>query len=114
MIPPKINKEEFLAIKSEITDDGITISFKGKKYKISFPKEVWQSYSETNKEFLLDNLTFMQTCYMPSSQKKKGMIYSTALPLLETFAFKSTLYDIPSTAQLDSKKTADYIKSFFN
>jgi len=110
----KINKEEFLVIKSEITDEGITLSIKGKKYRIAYPKEIWQTYSDTNKELLLDNLTFMQTCHLPSSHKKKGIVYSTAMPLFKTFAFESTLYDIPSTAVIDNEKTTDYIKSFFN
>ena len=114
MIRQKINKEEFIAIKSEITDDGISISFRGKKYKIAYPKEIWKDYSEANKEFLLDNITFMQTSYLPPSMKKRGAIYSTSLPLLESFAFKSTLYDIPSTAKIDGNKTTDYMKSFFN
>ena len=114
MKPPKINKEEFLAIKSEITDEGITISTKGKKYKIVYPKEIWNDYSETNKEFLLDNLTFIKTCYLAASQNKKGIIYSTSLPLMDTFNFKSTMYDIPSTAMMDNAKTAEYIKRFLN
>jgi hypothetical protein len=114
MTHPKINKEEFLAIKSEITDDGITISSRGRKYKIVYPKEIWQEYSDTNKEVLLDNLTFMKTSYLAAANNKKGIVYSTAMPLFETFAFKSTMYDIPSTASIDKQKTSEYLKRFFN
>jgi hypothetical protein len=110
----KVRKEEFLAIKSELSENGITISVKGKKYRIDYPPEIWKAYSDTNKELLLDNLTFLQTCHLPASHGKKGAVYSTALPLFETFAFKSTMYDIPSTAVIDKKKTAEYIKGFFN
>ncbi|MBW2971765.1 hypothetical protein KY359_01890 [Candidatus Woesearchaeota archaeon] len=110
----KINKEEFLAIKSEITDVGITISVKNKKYRIEYPAEIWQAYSETNRELLLDNLTFMQTCHLPASHKKKGAVYSTSFPLFETFAFESTMYDIPSTAVIDKEKTSSYMRKFFN
>ncbi|MBW2965130.1 hypothetical protein KY363_06750 [Candidatus Woesearchaeota archaeon] len=110
----KINKEEFLAVKSEITDEGLTISVKGKKYRVAYPKEIWQAYSDTNKELMLDNLTFMQTCHLAASHKKKGIVYSTSLPFFETFAFKATMYDLPSTAVIDEKKTSDYMKKFFN
>jgi hypothetical protein len=110
----KIKKEEFLAIKSELTDTGINLSVKGKKYKIEYPEEIWQKYSETNKELLLDNITFMQTCHLPASHKKKGAVYSTAFPFFEAFAFKGTMLDIPSTAVIDHEKTTDYMRGFFN
>jgi hypothetical protein len=114
MMENKVNKEEFLAIKSEITEDGIAINIKGKRHSIKYPKEVWQGYSEVNKELLLDNLAFMLTCHLPAANNKKGAVYSTALPLFETSAFKCTLYDIPSTAVLAKQKTTEYLKKFFN
>jgi hypothetical protein len=110
----KINKEDFLAIKSEITDDGLILSLKGKKYRTSYPKEIWKAYPDTKKEALLDNLAFVKTCHLPMANNKKGIVYSTATPLFEQFAFKCTLYDIPSTAQVDNKKTSYCIRDFFN
>ncbi|MBU0461994.1 MAG: hypothetical protein KJ574_05390 [Nanoarchaeota archaeon] len=109
-----MKKEEFIPIKSEITEDGISISVKNKKYVMRYPKEIWKKYHDTNKEFLLDNLTFIQTCHIPASNNKDGNVYSTALPLFETFAFKSTMYDLPASAQLDNQKTTDYFRKFFN
>jgi hypothetical protein len=110
----KINKEEFLAIKSEITDEGIIVSLKGKKYRIDYPKEVWKHYPETKKEALLDNLAFVKTCHLPVANGKKGAVYSTAMPLFETFAFKCTMYDIPSTAHVEKHKTTEFMRDFFN
>jgi len=110
----KIRKKDLLAIRSELTEDGIVLHVKGKSYRIKYPHEVWKEYPDTNKELLLDNLTFMQTCHLPASHRKKGAVYSTSLPCFEPFAFKCTLYDIPSTASIDYAKSTDYLRRFFN
>jgi hypothetical protein len=110
----KIHKEDFLAIKSEITDEGLILSVKGKKYRTAYPKEIWKAYPETKKEALLDNLAFAKTLHLAMANGKKGIVYSTAAPLFENFAFRCTLYDFPSTAQVDNKKTTDLIREFFN
>ena len=110
----KRDKKEFLAISSEITDNGMLISVNGKKYNIEWPSESWKKVSAEEKKLLLDNLTFTQTCHLAASHKKKGIKYNTAMPCFETFAFKATLYDAPSTAVIDHEKTIDYIRRFFN
>jgi len=107
-------KEEYLEIYSNITQDGINITVKGKSYSIKYPIEVWKGYNKSNKDLLLDNLSFMQTCHLPASHKMRGAKYNTAIPLFETFAFKGTMYDIPSTAVIDHEKTTDYLRRFFN
>ena len=88
-----------------------------KKFSIKYPKEIWNSVSDKNKQILLDNLTFALSCHLPAANNekgKKGIIYKTALPCFESFIFKSTIYDIPSTALIDNKKTSNYMKRFFN
>ena len=110
----KINKDEFFVVKAEITEDGISVVFRGKAYKIVYPKKVWESYSTVNKEVLLDNLAFMHTCHLSAATKKQGVVYTTALPCFETQAFKSTMYDIPSVAYFDKEPTTDAMRRFFN
>jgi len=107
-------KEDFLAVNSEIYDKGITVSVKCKKYRIEYPEDIWKAYSPTNKEVLLDNLAYMQTCHLAASHKKKGAVYNTAMPCFEAQAFKGTMFDIPSTAVIDYEKTTDYMRRFFN
>lgn len=106
--------EKYISINSELTDNGILISVKGKKYSIEWPAEVWNKVSAENRKLLRDNLAFTQTCHLAASHKKKGMRYNTPMPCFETFAFKGTLYDAPSTAVIDHEKTVDYIRRYFN
>ncbi len=110
----KAEKEDFLAVRSKLTENGITVSVKGKKYRVEYPSEIWKAYSATNKEVLLDNLSFMQTCHLAASHKKKGAVYNTALPCFEPYAFKGTMMDAPSTAVIDHEKTTEYLKRYFN
>ena len=56
----------------------------------------------------------MSTSYLPIVLKKKGIIYNTRQPMLESFAFKSTIYDLPSSALLDGYPTVDYLQRYYN
>jgi hypothetical protein len=56
----------------------------------------------------------MSTNYLPLVLKKKGIIYNTRQPMLESFAFKSTIYDLPSGALLDGYPTVDYLQRYYN
>ncbi len=110
----KIEKEDFIAINSELTNKGILLTVNNKKYHIEYPEQIWKNYPQIKKEILKDNITFTQTCHLPASNKMKGAVYNTAAPCFQTFAFESTMYDIPSTAVIDNRKTTDYFKLFFN
>lgn len=103
-----------ISINSKLTDKGMLISVKGRRYRIEWPEEIWKKVSARDRKLLLENLSFTQTCHLAASHKKKGMKYNTAMPCFEAFAFKGTMYDAPSTAVIDHEKTVDYIRRYFN
>jgi hypothetical protein len=56
----------------------------------------------------------MSTNYLPIVLKKKGIFYGTRQPMLESFVFESTVFDIPSSALLDGRSTVETLRQYYN
>ncbi|HDQ06504.1 MAG TPA: hypothetical protein ENN36_07270 [Candidatus Bathyarchaeota archaeon] len=107
-------KDEYLIVKGEITDNGMEIELNGKDYSIRYPEGVWSPLEDEIKRSLLDHVSFLATNYLPLVFNKRGIIYNTRVPMMDSFSFKSMIYDLPSSAFLDGEKTLDYLRNYYN
>jgi len=86
--------------------------FKINKYKLSFPKQIWESYPE--KEFLIDNLAHLLTINTPLIAKTNNINYNTSLPLLKTFFNQVIINSLPHATDDYDQSTSKFIKQFLN
>ncbi|MDP2586164.1 MAG: hypothetical protein Q8P32_00105 [Candidatus Komeilibacteria bacterium] len=108
-----LNKK-ILQVKTSQGAQGINVSLRGKNYKIEYPKKIWQKTPAALRSFLLDNLAFAETHWLPVMLNEKKIAYNTALPLLEPFLFKNQLYDMLYCEKADSAPHLSYLKRFYN
>jgi hypothetical protein len=108
------DKQGYLGVKTIYTRDSIELELDDRRFIIRYPEYIWRPLEETIKKSIVDHVAFMSTNYLPLVYGKKGMIYDTRLPLMDCFSFKSMMFDLPSSAVLDSKNTIDYLRSYFN
>jgi hypothetical protein len=109
-----LNNDDYLRVDAGYNRKGLEIRLNGGTYKVDYPAKVWGSLDDDAKRLIVDHVAFMSTSYLPIVLKKKGIIYSTRQPMLESFAFKSTIYDLPSSALLDGYPTVDYLQRYYN
>ncbi len=107
-------KESYLEVGSFYDDSSIELEFRGRRYRIEYPEEVWGPLEDDVKASILDHVAFLSTNYLPLVLDKKGVIYDTRLPMFDCFSFKSMMYDLPSSAVLDWRGTVDYVRRYFN
>ncbi|HIH88554.1 TPA: hypothetical protein HA344_05015 [Candidatus Bathyarchaeota archaeon] len=108
------NKDDYLSVEADYDCRGLEIRLNGNAYKVDYPAEVWESLHDDAKKMIVDHVAFMSTNYLPVVLDKKGVVYGTRQPMLESFAFESTVFDIPSCAQLDGRSTMDYLRRYYN
>ena len=108
------NKEDYLIVDAGYNRKGLEIRFNGGVYKVEYPIGIWNNLEDDVKKLLVDHVAFMSTNYLPIVLKKKGVVYGTRQPMLESFSFKSTVYDIPSSALLDGFSAIDYLRRYYN
>ena len=107
-------KESYIKIKGKITNDGLEIQFNGKCYRLCYPENIWSPLDEKIKKSILDHVAFLATNYLPLVFDKKGIIYNTRVPMLDSFSFQSMIFDLPSSAFLDGKRSVDYTRNYYN
>jgi hypothetical protein len=107
-------KNGYLDVRASQNSDSILIQLDGRDYRIQYPEEVWNPLREEVKESIVDHLAFLSTNYLPIVAEKKGVRYSTRLPMFDCFSFKSIAMDMPSCAVLDWRSSVDYVKDYMN
>jgi len=107
-------RENYLKVSTSYSSDAIDVRINGRNYSILYPKYIWSPLPNAIKQSIADHAAFLATNYLPLLLKKKGVIYDTRLPVFEAFSFKSMIYDLPSSAFLDAKNTADYLRDYYN
>ena len=107
-------KKDYLEVCTKYDENSIEIKLGNKRYRISYPENIWRPLDEGAKKAIVDHAAFMATNYLPLVLGKKGVIYDTRLPMFDCFSFKSMMYDLPSSAVLDGRRMDDYVKSYFN
>ncbi|MBM3292414.1 hypothetical protein FJY84_07015, partial [Candidatus Bathyarchaeota archaeon] len=107
-------ENQYLEVKTSFNNESIDIKLNDSSYNIIFPKEVWFKLDYDIKSFIADHIAFTSTNYLPLLFKKKGIIYDTRNPFFEPQLFMSTMYDLPSSAELDQKTNIDYMRDYYN
>ena len=109
-----LNNDDYLEVEAGYDGNGLEIRLNGATYRVAYPARVWKPLGEDAKKLVVDHVAFMSTNYLPIVLKKRGVVYNTRQPMLESFAFKSTIYDIPSSALLDGYTASDYMRRYYN
>ena len=107
-------KDDYLTVTGAVTDTGMEIKLDGTRYRIGYPENVWKPLETEIKQSILDHVAFLATNYLPLPYNKKGIIYNTRTPTMDSFSFKSMIYDLPSSAFLDRKNTIEYLQNYYN
>ena len=107
-------RDGYLDIEASYDDDSVLLKLDGKGYRIEFPVEVWSPLRDEVKSSIVDHLAFLSTNYLPLVAEKKGVRYSTRMPMFEAFSFKSNTMDMPSSAVLDWRNPYDYVRDYLN
>jgi len=103
-----------LAIKARQTDSGVEIRFRGSKYVIEYPDEIWKEYPQEARDVLFDNLVYAETIHLPLTHKTGEIVYDTPPPYFQTYFFQNMVMDLPSCADVDGTSTAELLKAFMN
>jgi hypothetical protein len=72
-------KESYLNVNTDFSDDSIGIELNEQRYGITYPKNVWQPLEEHVKRSIVDHIAFLSTNYLPLILGKKGIVYDTRL-----------------------------------
>jgi hypothetical protein len=107
-------KDDYLSVDAGYDGAGLEIRLNGVVYRIDYPTEVWEPLPQDAKKMIVDHIAFMSTNYLPVVLNKAGVFYGTRQPMLESFAFESTVFDIPSSALLDGRSAMDYLRRYYN
>lgn len=107
-------KQAPLTVSAEITDDGIAIIVDGKKYRIRYPKHIWDKTSSVIKKFLKDNLVFGNTIYLGPMLSKTKIEYETRQPLFETELLTQNIYDMRDCEVTDGVPALTYLSLLYN
>jgi hypothetical protein len=111
--PNDIGKIYYTQLKST-TSHGFEIFFRGSKYVVNYPDEIWQAYPQESKDVLFDNLVYSETIHLPLTFRKGEIKYSTSPPFFQTQFFQNFIMDLPSCADVDGTYTSELIKEFVN
>ncbi len=103
-----------LSINSNQTSTGFEILFRGQKYVVNYPDEIWQKYPMGAKDVLIDNLVYSETIHLPLHFQRNSIKYDTSPPYLQTYFFQNMVMDLPSCADVDGTSTSELIKEYLN
>ncbi|MBC8224549.1 hypothetical protein H8E65_08175 [Candidatus Bathyarchaeota archaeon] len=103
-----------LAVKARQTESGVEILFRGSKYVIEYPDDIWSDYPEKAREVLFDNIVYAETIHLPLIHKVGEISYNTSPPCFQTHFFQNMVMDLPSCADVDGTSTSELIKNFMN
>ena len=65
------------------TNSGIRLNTKKGRFSLKYPQGVWQALSNAEKEFLFDNISYLNTACMPMVSGAKKALYSTSRPFFK-------------------------------
>ncbi|MDF1566870.1 MAG: hypothetical protein P1P77_02495 [Spirochaetaceae bacterium] len=95
------------------TEDGYALIFRARSYPVAYPKEVWNSVPERERDLLTDNLAYAATMHLPMKMPGlSGLSYMTTRPLFEPYFRHNMLQDIPSCCDVDGSDIGLGIERF--
>jgi hypothetical protein len=106
--------EDLLHIYRKITQSGVEIKIKSRKYKIDYPYRIWGKFPKSLHKIFADSLTYIATWHLPLVEKK-SLVYHFSHPFIEPTFFKILLYSIPmSIYEIENTLTSEVLKHFYN
>lgn len=106
--------QDNLDIGGKLTSNGLQVIVREKPYQIEYPSVVWQQTPLSVREALLENLVFGSTHFLPLTLKIPKANYHLPAPLLESFLFQNTFYDLLSCEKADGANHLVYLRDFYN
>jgi len=103
-----------LTIKSERTEKGLKIHFRGEPFEIAYPDDIWREYPKEPRDVLFDNLVYSQTIHLPLMFNADSIEYDTSAPYFQSQFFHNLVMDFPSCADVDLTKTSEMLRQFMN
>jgi len=94
--------------------NGLNVKLENKVFRLTYPEAIWQNYPDKEKDFLVDNLSYLLTCAFPLVSGFKKIRYNTSYPLLKPFFQQMVVRDIPSSTEDYPFSTTEVLKNFLN
>ena len=94
----------------DITESGIALSTKKGEFSIKYPVNVWKSFS--GKEFLYENIAYLNTICIPLVSGARELRYNTPKPLFKSEFDTSIARDIPSIVEEGRQNTQNLLSKF--
>jgi hypothetical protein len=93
-----------------ISGTGISLSTQKGKFRIKYPHDIWKSFP--GKEFLAENIAYLNTICTPLVSGAKELRYNTPMPIFKKDFDVSVLKDIPSIAEDGRQSTQKLLSQF--
>jgi hypothetical protein len=103
-----------IIINARQTATGFEIFFRGSRYVVNYPDEIWQGYPQEAKDILFENLVYAETVHLPLTFRKGEIRYNISPPFFQTQFFQNMVMDLPSCADVDGTYTSELLKEFMN
>lgn len=94
------------------SNSGITLKTGKGSFSLEYPRSVWRNLSDAEKEFLCDNISYLNTACMPLVSGAKKVSYSTQKPFFKGQIDASIMKDMPSAVEEYREKSEDLLKKF--
>lgn len=98
----------------EVAGKGINARSQKGEFRLAYPSKVWNSLSEGEKAFFLDNAAYLSTICIPVVSGKRKLKYNTSKPFFKREFDSSVVKDIPSAVEGGSCSTNEEIRKFKN
>ncbi len=101
-------------ISRKIILNGIEIQVGKKKYPISYPQDVWQSFPKILQSQFADSVAYMATWQIPITHQAQ-VSYDFSHPFIEPYFFKLLTYSMPMTIfEYENISTKEILKLFYD
>lgn len=100
------------SIKCREIKTGISLKFRGRSFKLTYPKEIWKSYPNEIKGVLIDNLAHLLTINLPIIADIGNLKYNTPPPFFRFLFYSMVVIGIPSAVESYRIPTDKALKRF--
>lgn len=95
------------------TDTGIELSIDSRAFRLNFPREIWQPFSD--KGLFADNYAFLKALHLPQMLNRWERVdFQTSYPLFKHQIQSALLNNIPFCADVDGGSAAENIRKFLS
>lgn len=96
------------------TSSGMALTCRGRRFRLTYPRKIWQAYPRPAKDVLADNLAHLLTISMPLVSGAETVRYNTPVPLFKPMFDSMAIEGIPGAVEGHRVKTHQSIRQFLN